>query len=264
MNILFLGDIVGRPGREAVKKILPELKNRFDADLIIANGENLAHGKGVTKNSAEEMRKAGIDLLTSGNHIWRKKDMFSLAEEKDPFVLRPANYPEGVPGKGWKILQAGAYNVLIVNLIGRVFMREDFDCPFRKFDEILKETERFSPDAIIVDFHAEATSEKRGFGFYADGKAAAVLGTHTHIQTSDEQILPKGTAYITDLGMAGALDSILGVKKEDALNNFLFQTSQPMEVADLNQIEICGAILKFEGKKVKSIERIREVVDINN
>lgn len=262
MNILFIGDIVGRSAREAVAKALPELKEKHKIDLVIANGENLANGSGVTKKTAEEMKAAKIDLLTSGNHIWKKKDAFDIANEKDVFVLRPANYPQGVPGKGWKIIQSGLNSALIINLAGRVFMREQFDCPFRKLDDIIKETQMLHPDVIIVDFHAEATSEKRAFGFYADGKVSAVIGTHTHVQTADNQILPKGTAYITDVGMAGAEFSVLGVKVSESINNFLYQMGQKLEVEkEKSPIEINAVVLKFEGKKIVEIERVREAVD---
>lgn len=262
MNILFIGDIIGRPGREAIKKALPSLKARFDIDLAIANGENIGHGKGVTLKAAEEMQQAGIDLLTSGNHIFKKKDALDLLIKKDPFVLRPANYPEGVPGRGYKMMQVGAKSALIINLVGRVFMKEDFDCPFRKLDSILEETKPQSPDAIIVDFHAEASSEKKAFGLYADGRVSAVLGTHAHIQTADEQIFPKGTAYISDVGMAGSKYSVLGVKIDDAIKGFLYQMHQGLEISEKSPIEICGAALKISGNKVESIERIRETVDI--
>lgn len=263
MNILFIGDIVGRSAREAVVKVLPHLKEKFKIDLVIANGENLANGSGITKKTVEEIKSAGLNLLTSGNHIWKKKDAFDIANEKDTFVLRPANYPQGVPGKGWKIIQVGSSSVMIINLIGRVFMKEQFDCPFRKLDDIIKETQMLYPDIIIVDFHAEATSEKRAFGFYADGKVSAVLGTHTHIQTSDNQILPKGTAYITDVGMAGAQESVLGVKVDESIKNFLYQMGQKLEVEkEKSPIEINAVVLKFEGKKIIEIERIMEIVDI--
>jgi len=262
MNILFFGDIIGRPGREAIKKMLPELKVRYDADLVIANGENIAHGKGVTNKTVEEMKEAGIDIMTSGNHIWSKKDALGIVEQKHPFVLRPANYPKGVPGKGYCLLRFGAYSILIINLIGRVFMHEDFDCPFRGLDAILEETKVLSPDIIIVDFHAEATSEKRSMGIYADGKVSAVLGTHTHVQTSDEQILPKGTAYITDIGMVGPMQSVLGVSAGDAIKGFLYQMYQGLGIANENKIEICGVSLSINENKVKTIERIRETVDI--
>lgn len=262
MNLLFLGDIIGRPGREAARKALPSLKEKYGADLVVANGENIGHGKGVTFKAVEEMKKAGVDLLTTGNHIWKKKDALSLVEQKDPYVLRPANYPKGVPGKGYRMLQIGAKSVLVINLAGRVFMHESFDCPFRKLDEILQETKLSTPDIVIVDFHAEATSEKKAFGIYADGKVSAVLGTHTHIQTADEQILPKGTAHISDVGMVGPKYSVLGVSADDAIKGFLYQMHQGLEISQETQIEICGVWLKIEENKVKSIERIREVVDI--
>lgn len=263
MNILFLGDIVGRPGREAAGKILPELKEKYKIDFTIANGENLADGSGITKKTVEEIKKSGVDILTSGNHIWKKKDALEIVSQSDPFVLRPANYPQGIPGRGWKIARAGAQSVLVANLIGRIFMREQFDCPFRKLDEILRESKPFSPDIIIVDFHAEATSEKRAFGFFADGRVSAVIGTHTHIQTSDEEILAGGAAYITDAGMAGAKKSVLGVKTEESIKNFLTQMGKKLEVEKDEKIaEVCGVILEIESGKAVSIKRIREIVDI--
>jgi len=259
MKILFLGDIVGRPGREAVGKILPKLKEKFSVDFTIANGENLAHGIGITQRSVDEMRDYGIDLLTTGNHIWKKKQAFDIVAEADPFVLRPANYPQGVLGRGWKIIERNGKKLLVINLSGRVFMDEKLDCPFRALDQILDETKDLGADAIIVDFHAEATSEKRAMGFYAKGRVSAVLGTHTHVQTADEMIFSGGTAYISDVGMVGGVNSVLGVKPEQSLNNFLYQIKPTFEVAE-GEIEICGAVLDIQNGKAVSIKRVREII----
>ncbi|NQU77203.1 YmdB family metallophosphoesterase, partial [Candidatus Falkowbacteria bacterium] len=165
MKVLFFGDIVGKIGRKAIAQILPELKKEYSPDLVIANVENLAHGKGITEDTLKSMTEIGIDFFTSGNHIWKKKDAVRIFEAKNIPVIRPANYPAQVPGSGYKIIEVGSKKVLIINLVGRVFMREDFDCPFVKFDEILKETKLENPDIILIDFHAEATSEKRALGF---------------------------------------------------------------------------------------------------
>ncbi|MFH1175146.1 MAG: TIGR00282 family metallophosphoesterase [bacterium] len=262
MNILFLGDIAGRPGREALQKTLPQLREKHKINWVFANGENLAHGKGITLATAQQMRNAGVDFLTSGNHIWTKNGKDTIEKEAD-FIIRPANYPAGAPGRGYAIVSAGGKKILIINLNGRVFFRENFDCPFRKLDEILEETKNEKPDLILLDFHAEATSEKRAMGFYADGRVSAAIGTHTHIQTSDNEILPKGTAYITDAGMVGVKHSVLGVKKEISIENFLFQMNRTMEISDEKLVEICGVILKEKSGKIVSIDRIRETVDIS-
>ncbi len=259
MKILFLGDIVGRPGREAVGKILPKLQERIGIDFTIANGENLARGIGITQGSVDEIKDYGVDLLTSGNHIWKRKQAFDIVAQNDPFVLRPANYPQGVPGKGWKIIEVKGKKLIVMNLSGRVFMDENLDCPFRALDQILDETKNLKADAIIVDFHAEATSEKRAMGFYAKGRVSAILGTHTHVQTADEMIFSEGTAYISDVGMVGGKDSILGVKPEQSLNNFLYQIKPNFEVAE-GEVEVCGVILEIEEGKAISIKRIRETV----
>ncbi|TRZ78301.1 TIGR00282 family metallophosphoesterase [bacterium] len=259
MNVLFLGDIVGRPGREAVKKILPGLKGKFEIDVVVANGENLAHGIGITQRSIDEIKDYGVDLLTSGNHIWKRKQALEIVEEDDPFIIRPANYPQGVPGKGWKLIDVAGEKLIVVNLEGRVFMDERLDCPFRALDQILDETKKLKADAIVVDFHAEATSEKKAMGFYAKGRVSAVLGTHTHVQTADEIVFPDGTAYISDVGMVGGKNSILGVKVEQSLSNFLYQIRPKFEVAE-GEMEVCGVVLEIQKGKTISIKRIREIV----
>jgi len=208
-KILFFGDIVGKIGRKAIKKVIGDYKKKYSPDFIIANAENLAHGTGATESTLNEMLEAGINFFTSGNHIWKKKEIISVFEEKRIPLIRPANYPEGAPGQGYQLVEVGTKKLLVVNLLGRVFMKEDMDCPFRKIDEILKKYSKENLSGIFVDFHAEVTSENVAFGFYVDGRVSAVVGTHTHIPTADNKILPQGTAYVTDVGMVGARDSVL-------------------------------------------------------
>lgn len=265
MTILFFGDIIGRPGRNAVKKILPKWRKLYDPDLILANGENIAHGKGVTLKTITEMHDVGIDLFTSGNHIWDQKQGLDLVQRKDSPILRPANYPPGVPGQGYKIVEAGTKKVAVVNLVGRVYFDEDFDCPFRKADEILAELKEKKLAAILVDFHAEASSESVALAWYLDGKVSLVAGTHTHVQTADERILPQGTAYITDIGMVGAYDSVIGVDKKLVLYNFLTQMPAQFEVAE-GDILVNAILCEIDPKtrKAQRIERIKEIVVENS
>lgn len=223
-----LGDIFGRPGRKIVAEFLPELIEKYQPVLVVANGENAAGGFGLTKKIAEELFGLGIDVLTSGNHIWDQKEMYTYIDH-EPRILRPGNYPPQVPGASVYIHRRQDAVVAILNLIGRVFMA-DYDCPFRTADQLLSQL----PDDVthvLVDFHAEATSEKIALGRYLDGRIAALVGTHTHVQTADEQILPKGTAYITDLGMCGPIQSILGVEPETVINKFLTQLPTRFSVA---------------------------------
>lgn len=263
LKVLFFGDIIGRIGRNAVKKILPKLQKKYQPDLVLANGENLAHGIGLTEKTAEEMFEAGVDLLTSGNHFLKKEDIRAVLESAECRILRPANYPPNVPGKGEKMLEIGLKKVVVVNLIGRVFMGENFDCPFRKFDEIFEKYKR-EDLAIIVDFHAEATSEKVALGHYLAGRAAAVLGTHTHVATADEQILPGGTAYISDIGMVGADDSVIGDKKEEIIKAFLTQLPFRMEIPEDGEVLVNAVLVEIDlkTKKAKKLERIKETVKI--
>lgn len=210
MRFLIFGDVVGRIGRRALAETIPELKHAYHPDVILANAENLAHGLGVTVRTLQEVLDAGVTLLTSGNHVWDKSEGVELLRVPDPSVIRPANYPPGAPGMGWKTLTVDGKNVLVVNLIGRVFMKDLVDNPFRAFDAVI---EAAGPvDVTIVDFHGETTSERNAFGWYADGRASVVYGTHTHIPTADARILPKGTAFVTDVGMTGARDSVIGVE----------------------------------------------------
>jgi metallophosphoesterase (TIGR00282 family) len=219
--ILAIGDIVGKPGRRAVSQLLPALRQQYGLDLVIANAENAAGGLGLTLDTAKELLDSGVDVLTSGNHIWAEKEIIPYLDGEMP-ILRPLNYPPGVPGKGY--ITVG--RVAVVNLMGRTFM-SDIDCPFRAMDQLLAKLE--SP-IIIVDFHAEATSEKVAMGRYLDGRVSAVLGTHTHVGTIDAQLLPHGTAYVTDIGMTGPLDSVIGDDAEAVIQRFLTQIPHRLSV----------------------------------
>ncbi|HEX7455990.1 MAG TPA: TIGR00282 family metallophosphoesterase [Candidatus Nanoarchaeia archaeon] len=214
MRILFIGDIVAKPGRSAVKQILPDLTREEKIDLVVANIENLAHGKGATEKTVEEVREAGVDIMTSGNHIWFREE-FADVLNNDPAILRPANYPADAPGFGFTNAKVGRQKVLIINLLGRLWMDEPLDEPYRTIDTILlDQVEKEKPNAILVDYHAEATSEKAALAWFLDGRVTAVVGTHTHVPSADAQILPKGTAFVTDVGMSGALHSVLGVEPQ--------------------------------------------------
>ena len=217
MRIAMVGDVIGRPGRAAFAKYTAQLRKEKKIDIVIVNGENSAGGKGVTRTSLDELLHAGADIVTSGNHIWDKKDVLEFIDQ-EPFLIRPANYPDGTPGKGWCVYPWRAKNIGVMNLSGRAFM-PPMDCPFQKVEDILNELKK-ECDIILLDFHAETTSEKMAMGWYLDGRVNAVVGTHTHIQTADERILPNGTAYITDLGMVGPWDSVLGVKTDIIIQKF--------------------------------------------
>ena len=231
MKILFIGDIVGKPGRRTVAELLPGVKADVSPDFIVANGENIAGGIGVTKETALEVFRSGVDVLTLGNHVFARKDVCQFLDE-EPRILRPANYPAGVPGRGWAVYSAGTGQAIaLINLSGRVFMAEHLEDPFRVSDGILEEAAARTK-VVLVDFHGEATSEKGAFAWYADGRVTAVVGTHTHVQTADERILPGGTACITDVGMTGPVDSVIGVRKELIISRFLTQMPNKFEVAD--------------------------------
>jgi len=228
MKILFIGDIVGKPGRQALKQFVQPLREQYQADMVIANAENAAGGNGLTKAVAHEIYDFGVDFLTMGNHVWDQREIFAYIEEEQR-LIRPANYPPGAPGRGYALVRANGKKVGVLNLAGRVFLApldDPFSSAMRWLNEIRKET-----PIVLVDFHAEATSEKVAMGWFLDGKASAVLGTHTHIQTADARILEQGTAYISDVGMTGPRDSVLGVKKEIAIAKFLTQMPAKFEVA---------------------------------
>lgn len=230
MRLLFIGDIVGRPGREAVSQLLPALREEYSPDFIVANGENAAGGMGITKETAAEVFQSGVDVVTLGNHVWSKKEVYTYLDEEQR-LLRPANYPAGAPGRGWNIyLTKNGIRIGVINLCGRIFM-ENLEDPFRTADAILLELSQHT-NLIFVDFHAEVTSEKSALGWYLDGRVTGVLGTHTHVQTADERILPGGTAFISDVGMTGPIDSVIGVKKELIISRFITQMPTKFEIAE--------------------------------
>jgi len=210
MRFLIFGDIVGRIGRRALAAVLPELRSEYRPDVVLANAENIAHGLGVTAKTLQEVLDAGVTLFTSGNHIWDKSEGVEILRAQNPSVIRPANYPAGAPGVGWKTLSVGGKTVRVVGLLGRVFMKDLVDDPFRTFDAIVAGAEPRA-DITVVDFHGETTSERNAFGWYVDGRCQIAYGTHTHIPTADARILPNGTAFVTDVGMTGARDSVIGV-----------------------------------------------------
>ncbi len=256
MRILVLGDVVGRPGREAIRGIIPSFIKSEKIDLAVANAENVSGGAGVDIKSAEELFSAGKQVLTSGNHIWKKKEIYSYLEA-NPRLLRPANYPDGAPGRGWLEWEHEArLRALIINLEGRIFMR-NLEDPFRCVDKILQGHAQFSP-VVLVDMHAEATSEKNAMGWFLDGRVSLVFGTHTHVQTADERILPGGTAYITDIGMCGPMDSVIGVEKETVIEGFLSQLPRRFEVAR-GDVIIQGVLLDVDeaSGRAREILRIR-------
>ncbi|ADQ07456.1 metallophosphoesterase [Caldicellulosiruptor hydrothermalis 108] len=253
MRFLAIGDVVGRPGRNILKSTLSKLKENYKIDVVIANCENAAGGNGLTKKVADELFSIGIDVMTMGNHVWANKEIFSFIENETR-IIRPANYPEGTtPGRGYNVFEKNNVKFTVINLCGRVFM-ENLDCPFRKIDEILKKIEC---PIIIVDFHAEATSEKIALGFYVDGRVSCVYGTHTHVQTADEKILPNGTAYITDIGMTGPYDSVLGVDKDIVIQKFTTLLPVRFEVAK-GKAQFNGIVFEVDNNsgKAVSIERI--------
>jgi metallophosphoesterase (TIGR00282 family) len=254
MNILFIGDIVGKPGRQAVKSLLPELKIKYELDLVIANGENMAGGLGMTMPTYEEMIEAGIDFFTSGNHIFRKEDFAIRLNDENIKVIRPINYPEGTPGRGYAILEKDGKKILLINVIGRAFFDEMFTDPYKAVDLTLKKEKA---DIIIVDHHAEATSNKAILAYYLDGQVTAVLGTHTHVPTADARILPKGTAFITDVGMVGVLNSSLGGDLESFTKAELLNIPAHYRVAKDGPVVFNAVLLKIMDNKAKSIELIR-------
>jgi metallophosphoesterase (TIGR00282 family) len=263
VNILFIGDIVGKPGRKAIRELLPPLLGRFQIDLVVANGENASGGIGISIKGADELLSSGIHVLTSGNHIWKKKEILTYIQQ-NPDLIRPANFPPGTPGNGFVIKETkSGYRIGVLNLLGRTFM-EAVDCPFRTALEARKRIIQ-EASVILVDFHAEATSEKVALGWFLDGKVSAVLGTHTHIQTSDERIFPQGTAYITDAGMTGPMDSVIGVKKELAIERFLTQMPYKFEVAK-REVVLEGAVVSIDPGtgRATGITRIREKLETSS
>lgn len=252
MKILFIGDIFGRSGRRAVKYFVPKLKKEESLDLVIANGENARHGNGFSLEIYDELKEAGIDWFTGGDHSFSNQNLFSIYN--DIQVLRPLNYPDA-PGRGLATFQVKGENVTIINIQGRVFMRQNVENPFSEIERALSSAKGF----VFVDLHAEATSEKNTFGHYVDGRVGAVVGTHTHVQTADERILPKGTAYISDVGMTGPMNGSIGASIKTTLPSFLEDKPFRLEPAD-GPAQFNGVIIETEGAKAKAIKRVFEIL----
>jgi hypothetical protein len=262
MKILFFGDVYGKPGRVALAAVLPKLRKLHQPDFVIANAENLAHGRGPGEKQLAELAALGIDGFTSGNHIFDSSEGTAMLQKTKFPITRPANYPIGTVGNSYIVLQKGKMKLLVSNALGRIFMGDPLDSPFAALDGILKIAKKLKIKNIFIDFHAEATSEKNALGYYLDGKVSAIIGTHTHIQTADARILPRGSAYISDTGFCGSLNSVIGAKTECALQRFLTNLPAKLEVADTPPFVVSGVVveLKPDGK-AKSIERIYEVIN---
>lgn len=257
MRILHVGDINGSPGRQAFQKIAAPMKQKGDVDVIVVNGENAAAGRGITPALADELLEMGADVITLGDHAWDQRELISYIDLQ-PRLIRPLNFAPGNPGKGWVTIDTPKGRLSVVQVIGRVFM-DPYDCPFRAFDQLVKLQPQLGP-RIIVEIHAEATSEKIAFGRYVEGRASSVAGTHTHVQTSDETILPKGTAYITDLGMTGPKDSVIGRDLEPVLSKFLTGMPAKMDMAK-NGVALEGIIVDIDGSgKATRVERLRAFI----
>ncbi|MFA5374427.1 MAG: TIGR00282 family metallophosphoesterase [Dehalococcoidia bacterium] len=258
MRILMIGDVIGKPGRTAVGKLVPDLRNEYDINLVIANGENAAGGIGLTPDTADELLESEVDIITSGNHIWAHKEMVSSIDSYQQ-ILRPLNYPAGVTGKGHTIVK----NVLVVNLIGRTFMG-DLDCPFHAIDNLFKELGDDKPAITVIDFHAEATSEKIALGWYLNGRASSVTGTHTHVGTVDAKILPKGTAFITDIGMVGPVESVIGDDIDSVIDRFLTQMPHRISVGK-GRVSFNSVLIDVNDKtgKATGIIRVDREVEVN-
>ncbi|WP_102692596.1 TIGR00282 family metallophosphoesterase [Rummeliibacillus pycnus] len=255
MKVLFIGDIVGEIGRNAVESYLPRLKRKYDVDVVIANGENAAAGRGITKRIYQDLLMMGVDIITMGNHTWDQKEIFDFIDDAE-YLIRPANFSEEAPGKGMVSVTKGGQTISVINLHGRVFL-PPHDDPFAKAVELVEEAKKLSP-LVFVDFHAETTSEKIALGWHLDGKASAVVGTHTHVQTADARIFPGGTAFISDVGMTGPYDEVLGMKKESVI--YRFKTNMPVrfEVPKQGREVLSGFFVDLDDKtgKAKSFERI--------
>jgi metallophosphoesterase (TIGR00282 family) len=262
LKILCIGYVVGSPGCNMLQKHLPIIKEKYGIHATIVNGENCSDGRGITPKNMQFFKHLKVDVVTSGNHIWDKKEIYSYLDQNED-LLRPANFPSETPGVGVTIFEYQGIAIAVINIQGRVFMKEDLDCPFKTVDSILTYVQD-KTKVILVDFHAETTSEKTGMGFYLDGRVSAVFGTHTHIQTSDDRILPNGTAYITDLGMVGALNSMLGMKKDNIIQHFLTQMPTRFMVETEGPMLLNGIVVEIDSDTgaALSIERIRIVDDL--
>jgi len=263
LTFLIFGDIVGRIGREAVLRVLPKLKKKYSPDLVMANAENLAHGKGVNPSILKTLHEGGVDFFTSGNHIFDNPKVHDIW--KDPalkdILIRPANYPDGTAGEGQKLLSVGEKKILVINLLCQVFMPGEVSNPFTSVDKILDELNG-KPDVILVDLHGEASSERIAFSLYVDGRVSAVTGTHTHVPTADARILENGTAALTDIGMTGARHSVLGISPEGPLSRFTSDTRIPFEIPTEGPVDLSAVVLTVDAEtgKAVSIEHIQEII----
>jgi metallophosphoesterase (TIGR00282 family) len=254
MRLLFIGDIVGKPGRRAVRLLLPRLRERWNPDVIIANGENMAGGNGITKDTAQEMFRAGVSLLTTGNHVWDRPEALELLKA-DSRIVRPLNYPPDTPGVGHTQIDVGEEKLTVVSVQGRTFMRT-LDDPFRAIEALLPE---LGESRVLIDFHAEATAEKLAFAYFLDGKVSAVVGTHTHVPTADARILPGGTAYITDVGMVGPRESVIGMDPSGVIQRFRTQMYHRYEIGSGPTI-LNAVVIETGGARARSIELLQETV----
>lgn len=256
MKILIIGDIIGNIGVKRVKEIIPQYKNQNNIDFIIANGENSADGMGINLKIFEELKKAGVNVVTMGNHTWGKKDIFSFIDDEQ--IIRPANYSKGIPGKGYSIYKCNNKKIAVINLIGRVDISVLSENPFLTVEDIIEKIKN-EADAIIVDFHAEATAEKIAMGYFLDGKVTCVYGTHTHVQTADETILENGTAYITDIGMTGPIKSVIGMDIDASLKRFVSTLPERYKISSDKNASINGIILEIDDEtcRTKKIERVK-------
>lgn len=260
LKVLFIGDVVGKLGRRALQETVPQLRSKHNLDLVIANVENLAHGKGITKRTFAEIQHIGIDAYTSGNHVWTYKEGIELLQNEENQILRPLNYPEGVPGQGSCVLNIRGRQILLINLIGRVFMKDDFDDPFRKFDQVIQQMPEV--DEVIVDLHAEASSEKKAFAWYVAGRASLVVGTHTHIPTADAALMsPHNLGYVTDIGMVGAQDSVLGVAKEEIIHGFLTQLPVKHKMIERGTVIFNSILAELKGYQSIQITRVDLIIE---
>lgn len=263
IKFLIIGDVVAKMGRNTVCKILPKLKKQYEIDYIIANGENLAHGDGVTISTISEMYESGVDFLTSGDHVFKNTSDLDNVFSGKYNIIRPANYPNGVMGDGYKIIDIKGYKILIINLLGRVFMKNNMDCPFRKFDEIYEETKKKKIDCVIVDIHAEATSEKKTFFEYVKNRTNIVFGTHTHVGTVDLEIT-SGVSYVSDLGMVGSKNSSLGVDFKNIIENFLYQTPVKHEFPETGESIFNSILIEYNTNNhfVENAKRLDRVIEL--
>jgi metallophosphoesterase (TIGR00282 family) len=266
IKILFFGDVVGKPGRMGLIKALPGLKKKYAPDLVIANAENLAHGVGMSKKTLDELVEAGVDAFTGGGHSWQNSQGTPLLDDpawRERLVV-PMNAGEAQNGRAWTMLEVKQKRILLVSIQGCLFTHPATQDPFAALDKIIEQQKGSKPNIIIVDFHAEATAEKEAFGHYADGRVAAVLGTHTHVATADLKILPGGTAYVTDVGRTGAYDSVMGFEKTSAINSFLHQKDRKYTLSNQGAMEINAVSLTLDPETglTKNLDRIREIIDI--